>query len=474
MLEAPKVKPEPAATVGSDKVVQNAKGTKTPIVAGSGFAGLNLRSNGAGWPPDTNGDIGPGYYVQSVNSSVGIFNSSTGALQASPTLNAFFQAIFPSSSPCYKNNQGDPVVLFDRKNQQWIVTDFNWANMKSGPFYQCIGVSNTADPTGYWHGFAMVADSGSMMNDYPKLSVTPNAVLMTANLFRGGGQYSGVRVWAIDRTTLFGTSGAALKVLKWDLGTGYYSVLPVNVQTSVASGNASAVGGYFVSDYGSTSRMTLWQLSKPTWSDASPTATLSPAVAITTPAYNSWSGRIAQLGSSETVDALSDRLMFQAQYVEDASSFTIYTSRTAKASTTAGIRWTMLTRSSSSTNSAANYSVKAGTYAPSDSTNRFMPSIAINSKGELAMGFSASSSSMYPAVVIAGMSAGQTTPTVDIPEFVKAGSGSQSGGYNRWGDYSAMTVDPDGCRFWYTTEYYSATGNNWQTWIQPITLTSCP
>ena len=72
------------------------------------------------------------------------------------------------------------------------------------------------------------------------------------------------------------------------------------------------------------------------------------------------------------------------------------------------------------------------------------------------------------------MTAGQANPTVDIPEFVKAGTGSQSGGYNRWGDYSAMTVDPDGCRFWFTTEYYTSTGNNWQTWIQPITLTSCP
>lgn len=473
-LEAPKVRPEPMATVGSDKVVQTSKGTSTAINAGSGFAGLNLSANGAGWPPDTNGDIGPGYYVQAVNSSVGIFNSSTGELLSQPTLNNFFRTIFPSSSPCYSNNQGDPVVLFDRIAQQWIVTNFNWSNIRRGPFYECIGVSNTADPTGYWHGFAMVADSGSLMNDYPKLSSTPNAILMTANQFKGGSTYAGVRVWALDRTTLFGTTGAALKVLKWDLGTGYYSVLPVNVQTSVASGNASAVGGYFVSDYGSTSRINLWQLSKPTWSASTPSATLSPAVAITTPTYNSWSGRIAQKGSSETVDALADRLMAQAQYIETASSFTIHTVRTAKSSTTAGIRWTMMSRSSTASNSAVNYTVKAGTYAPSDTTNRFMPSIAVNSKGELAMGFTASSSSMYPAVVIAGMTAGQANPTVDIPEFVKAGTGSQSGGYNRWGDYSAMSVDPDGCKFWFTTEYYSSTGNNWQTWIQPITLTSCP
>ena len=55
-----------------------------------------------------------------------------------------------------------------------------------------------------------------------------------------------------------------------------------------------------------------------------------------------------------------------------------------------------------------------------------------------------------------------------------AGTGSQSGGYNRWGDYSAMTVDPvDDCTFWYTTEYYTTTGGNWQTRIGSFRFTQC-
>ena len=45
----------------------------------------------------------------------------------------------------------------------------------------------------------------------------------------------------------------------------------------------------------------------------------------------------------------------------------------------------------------------------------------------------------------------------------------------RWGDYASMSVDPGGCKFWLTTEHYAGGVNdNWQTWIQPITLTSCP
>jgi hypothetical protein len=55
-----------------------------------------------------------------------------------------------------------------------------------------------------------------------------------------------------------------------------------------------------------------------------------------------------------------------------------------------------------------------------------------------------------------------------------AGSGSQSGGHGRWGDYSAMTVDPvDDCTFWYTTEYYQSTGNDWQTRIGSFKYPGC-
>ena len=53
------------------------------------------------------------------------------------------------------------------------------------------------------------------------------------------------------------------------------------------------------------------------------------------------------------------------------------------------------------------------------------------------------------------------------------GTGSQTS-YSRWGDYSSMTIDPvDGCTFWYTTEYYTTTGTNWQTRIASFKYPSC-
>jgi hypothetical protein len=48
----------------------------------------------------------------------------------------------------------------------------------------------------------------------------------------------------------------------------------------------------------------------------------------------------------------------------------------------------------------------------------------------------------------------------------------------RWGDYTAMSVDPiDDCTFWYTNQYYSSQANgnigNWQTRIGAFKFPGC-
>ena len=40
------------------------------------FDGLDFAGWGAGHPPDTNGDVGPTYYIQTINTSIGIYQKS--------------------------------------------------------------------------------------------------------------------------------------------------------------------------------------------------------------------------------------------------------------------------------------------------------------------------------------------------------------------------------------------------------------
>ena len=89
----------------------------------SSFDGLDFATWGAGHPPDTNGDVGPTYYIQTINTSIGIYDKSTGNRVAAFTFNAFMsQGHF--GNLCDTDNFGDPVVLYDSFEDRWFITDF--------------------------------------------------------------------------------------------------------------------------------------------------------------------------------------------------------------------------------------------------------------------------------------------------------------------------------------------------------------
>jgi hypothetical protein len=124
---------------------------------------------------------------------------------------------------------------------------------------------------------------------------------------------------------------------------------------------------------------------------------------------------------------------------------------------------------------------QAATHDP-DGANvlyRFVPSLALNRAGDMALGYSTSSSTTKPAIKYAGRLATDAVNTLPLSEqLLIQGTGTQVGNCGasactRWGDYTAMTLDPDGCRFWYTNEYYAADGLNFLTRIGSFAFPSC-
>ena len=135
-----------------------------------------------------------------------------------------------------------------------------------------------------------------------------------------------------------------------------------------------------------------------------------------------------------------------------------------------GIRWYELQKGVSGGFSV----VQQSSFSP-DATNRWMGSIAQDKVGNMALGFSASSSLVYPSIRYTGRLVGDAPNLMQAENLIKAGNGSQLSGLTRWGDYSAMVMDPaDDCTFWYTTEYLKASGSfNWSTWIASFKLSGC-
>jgi hypothetical protein len=115
-----------------------------------------------------------------------------------------------------------------------------------------------------------------------------------------------------------------------------------------------------------------------------------------------------------------------------------------------------------------------GTYTP-DSNFRWMPSIAQDKVGNIAVGYSVSGNSMYPAIRYTGRLPSDPLGTMQSENSILEGTGAELPGNGRWGDYSAMTVDPlDDCTFWYANEYYSVSSlRNWRTRIASFKFPSC-
>jgi hypothetical protein len=281
-------------------------------------------------------------------------------------------------------------------------------------------------------------------------------------MFKRAQTYAGTQVWAFNRDDMI--AGKALRSVTFTLGTAYFSLLPSDMR-----GNLPPTGApnYFVSDWGSTTSMKLWKF-KVNWTTPS-SSTFTGPTSFTVASFTKPSARVPQKGSTETLDTLGDRLMTDLQYRYINGVESLWVSRSAVVSTYTGIRWYEI-RNPNGTPSV----YQQGTYAP-DSSYRWMPSLAVDKQGNMAVGYSVSSSTMYPAIRYAGRLATDALGTLGQGEATLiAGTGSQSGGYNRWGDYASMSVDPvNDCTFWFTTEYYETVSNNWQTRIGSFTMPGC-
>ncbi len=436
------------------------------------FDGVN-NVNGV-LPPDTNGDIGPNHYMQWVNLSFAIYSRS-GALLYGPAAGNTLWSGF--SGACSTSNDGDPIVLYDHLADRWMVSQFALPNYPSGPYYQCIAVSQTGDPTGAWYRYQFTVSS-TKMNDYPHFGVWPDGYYMSVNQFTNGSTWGGAGVVAFERDKML--LGQTARMIYFDL----YSVDPNlgGMLPSDLDGPAPAAGtpNYFAEPDDNANGFPQDQVQvfafHADWTNtANSSFTLSNALATAAFDSNMCNGSrncIPQQGTTRKLDAIADRAMFRLQYRNFGSYQTLVLNHTVDVNNTdrAGLRWYELR------NSGSGWSIyQQGTFSP-DTTRRWMGSIAMNGQGEIALGYSASSSTLYPSIRYTGRLASDPAGTMPQGEgTLMSGTGNQTSTSSRWGDYSMLAVDPtDDCTFWYTNEYIQTSGTSpWRTRIGSFRVSSC-
>lgn len=429
---------------------------------GQGFTGPQGSFTVNSAPPDTNGAAGTTQYVQTVNTALAVFDKASGNVLYGPVpINTLFQ---PLGGRCASDNDGDPVVVFDKLAQRWVISQFA---VTTTPYYQCVAVSQTADATGAYNLYAF--SYGSVFPDYPKMGVWPDAYYISFNMFTS--TFQGAKACAYDRSAML--AGRAATQQCFQLSTSYGGLLPADLDGTTAPPAGSP--GIFMARGSNSLYRWLMQVD---WATPANTSFSGTPASLPVASYAAACGGgtcIPQAGVSQKLDSLADRLMFRLAYRNFGSYDSVVVTHSVQVGGTrksgnAAVRWYEVRNPRTAT---AVY--QQGTFNP-DGTWRWMGSIAQDKQGNIALGYSVSSTAIHPGIRYTTRAANDPLGTMQAETSILEGAGSQTGSnLARWGDYSAMTVDPvDDCTFWYTTEYLKSDGAfNWSTRIASFKFPGC-
>lgn len=408
---------------------------------------VNTRGRGQGSPTDPTGDISDQYYVQAVNATdVGVYNLS-GALIMSFPMNTLWAQFGVGSL-------GDPIILYDEITDKWILTEF------TGPANLLIAVSDTNDPLGSYNAYNFTTPN---FPDYPKYALTPEALVVTTNEEGRGTlhQYfinkaelvAGAGDATIQRIALAGSNGTE---------QGFYVSTPADLNGPnmpfdnnpivMRLNDSSWPGGpqqdgielySFEIDFENANNTQIIQTSIPTAPyDAFPCSVGGPGFQCI-PQRNG--------GGLDGIPEIIMNVPHQRNFGTHESLVYTHTTDVENGGNRAGVRWVELRR----TSAEGNWSVfQEGTFALDDGLNRFMSSVAMDSKGNICLGYSTSSDETFADLRVTGRRADDPLGEMTFnEEILQEGLVTINSG-GRFGDYPQMSVAPGGIgSFWFTSEY---------------------
>jgi hypothetical protein len=385
-------------------------------INGDSEAGLN--------PPDTHGAVGPNHYVQVTNSRITRF-SKTGTLLSSVSLASFFGYTLTTVF--------DPRVIYDRIGGRWIV--MAEAFQESATVQRCfIAVSTTNSAVGSYfvYGFDINLLNNDDFFDYPQLGVDLNDIIVTANIF-GPTTYRGSRVYAFPKATMYAGSPASFTQFA-GASLNFGTIAPPVVLDNSAN-------AYLISAPNGGNALRVYRLS-----DAAPRLTFTGTVPV--PAYSvPPDAPQPSACSTQRLDTVDSRFVNASTQI-GASLFNVHTISVAGFATP---RYYEI-------NPAVRSLLRSSTFFASRTSHDFNASIAANTAKDMVVTWSSvdPSNNVNAQVRFGGRRATDPTTAIGVgtllfqsPTCAKEGTASVL----RWGDYSAVSVDPlNSLFFWVVNE----------------------
>jgi hypothetical protein len=461
-----------------------------PAAPAAPVTGFNFEAvpGTSGYPPDTNGSVGNDQYVETVNTRYQVWslnratNTATSVLGPS-NINTLWSGF---GGPCQSQNAGDPVVLYDKVANRWLISQFTSA-VSGGFYYQCVAVSTAANAAGTYARYAFAVPNGNF-GDYPKYGAWTDAYYVMAHNFTtaaAGGSYVGGLFGAMDRTKMLaGDPSATWQVIIDPVEGGH---MPADLD-----GFAPPPGGapgIFASLHGDG--MHLYRMKVDFTTPANTTRTLQAIMPIAPASAACGGGNcIPQPQSAFTLDSLADRLMFRLAYRNFIDHESLVVSHSVDPSITgvvSGVRWYDFRISGQPDAVCSLYPCthQQGTVADvANGRSRWMPSISMDGAEDIIVGYSATGTveaTDAHSIRYTGRAKSDPLGTMTAPEtiiftgtrnIVADPAGLMIG---RWGDYTSTSIDPaDDCTFWHANEYYAIGGTSNANWHTRVASASFP
>jgi PKD repeat protein len=447
------------AAYGNDPAtIQNEMGSvpnKAPIMNFAGQTAAGFR------PMDPSGAVSSTHYIQAINSTTfRVYNKATGAILTTASVGSLWT---PATA-----NDGDPIIMYDKAADRWFISQFGSAGNN-----MFIAISQTNNPLGSYYTYTFTSPE---FPDYLKFGVWQDGYYMTSNQTQ--------RVFAFERTAMLAGSPTAKSLytnFSPPQGSGFFVPMPGDASDGVLppAGTPCPIFSYSDNGWGGAfvDRVNIYRMAV-NWAPATPTATITSAGNVNTAPFDasyspSWDD-IPQPGTTQKLDGIGGIVLYRAQWKSWAGYNTVCLTWAVRISATQrSLKWCEL-RQNQTTGVWTMH--QEGIYTP-DAATRWMGGIAMDNNGAIALCYMKSdATSIYPGLYYAGRRPCDPLGTLPVAESVAiAGTGSQTGGVNRDGDYSQVVLDPDGLTFWCTSEYMGgATGANAaRTRIYSFQLPTC-
>jgi len=435
----------PAAEIHDQQVV-------APVSPAGVSIGMNFEGADAGdstfYPPDTMGAIGPAHFVELINGRYSVFDRTSGLVVQSSTLNQFWAN---AGAPPQGSYSFDPRVLFDEASGRWFACAADAARTTYSGIL--VAVSNSSDPTAGWIGFRVDADTDNQQwADFPTMGINADGLYVSANMYPVAAGTLEQNFWVFPKGDLVNGSIANMTALEGP----YIPETGTSLQLAI-----DLDGGGLPAPILSGSGFTVLRsdLIGPV---TAPSIAQGPVIDV--PGY-AIPPDADQPGPKPDINTLDSR--FGSNVVLQGGN--IWAVQSIGVGGRSALRWFRIDPDTSAVLDEGVLSDPALAF--------FFPSIAVNEYGDIVIGCSGTSPTQYVSTYAFVGQHNPTGTTFSAPLLLRAGVSDYQRldgyGRNRWGDYSATTLDPNDHHHFWTIQEFVAGTNFWSTQITEIIISSC-